>query len=1175
MKLKSIEINGFKSFADKIRMDFEDNVTAIIGPNGSGKSNVSDAVRWVLGEQSAKMLRGSKMEDVIFSGTDDKSRRNSAQVTITFDNSSGLIPLDFKEISVSRKLYRSGESEYFLNKSHVRLKEIKELFLDTGIGKEGYSIISQGKIEEIVNGKADDRRAIFDEASGIAKIKYKKYESEKKLEKAKDNLIRLKDIILQNEDRYSFLKVQAEKARRARILTQNIEKIDFSQSYNHYNSLKEKISTLQISIMKKEEQLSLLNEKKVKIEEILAPYRETIDKLSEKLDNETREYDNFVRLNLDYKNKSDILIERNKNISLNIENLNNLISEMNKNISELNIQIEDKNNIIASKKEDSNILTSKKNVLKSEIEENREFLSNIIKKLEEFEAKKDDVTEKISNLEAEKKASELFNEQNLILQNENKLELEKLNLEKLELNKIVESEKEQIGDLFKELENLKKYITDLNSKKIELSKENLNNNNDIDLIKNEISFKQKEYDLINTHIRNYDGYNKSVQDLIKLSDKNVNIKKLILGTLGDLISVEERYRKAIDTVLSSNLQAIVVNNEEDAKFLIEQMKINKISRINFFPISKIKSTKVDNNVKDNDILSFANEVVSCEKNYREIVDYFLNKSIICENIEIAIKLSKKYKNKYRIITLDGDVINTWGSMSGGYKSSKNNFSILGRKEQLSKIKLELEELDEKLAVRNSNILKFKEELEKLEDIFNSESLNYTKLNSEYTEIKENLSKNQIKYSLLIENIEKISNSGENSVYFSEEKEEELVKLSKSLILIDEELNAILVDKQKYENTINDLERKEYMVNNDIDVLDRDINLILNSRYDLEENKNSISSRISFNKSEIEKYNSDFSQNNLDIEDYLKKYKESEIKIGGLKESSKNIREDLKKREEELRHSTENLNELKMNILTFEKDLETENSKFESNVNEHSNIISRLCEEYGINENQCELNMEKYKNETGTKAELKRLKQELKDIGSYSYDSIEEFEKVDGELKFQKEQEIDLNNAISDINSILKKLESEMRTVFTKEFEIINRNFSEIFSKLFNGGEARLELDGDNILTSGIEIIARPYGKKMQSLSLMSGGEKSLTAIALLFAIFETRPSPFCILDEIDASLDDSNIVRYTNYLKNFLDEVQFIMITHRKPTMEMANMIYGVTMEQKGISKIVSMKFDS
>lgn len=1175
MRLKSIEINGFKSFADKVHMDFEDNVTAIVGPNGSGKSNVSDAVRWVLGEQSAKMLRGSKMEDVIFSGTENKAQKNSAQVTITFDNSSGLIPVDFKEVSVSRKLYRTGESEYYLNKTNVRLKDIRELFLDTGIGKEGYSIISQGKIEEIVNGKAEDRRAIFDEASGIAKIKYKKIESERKLQKSKENLVRLKDIIIQNKERHSYLKVQSEKAKKAKILNESIEKLDFSQSYSRFNYLKERIEFFEKNLKENTEKLNLLIENKNKLDEELSPLNEEIQNISTSLEIQLQEQENTLRLNGEYKNKSDILQERNKNLVVNIESMEKSLEDVLKNIENLEAQILENDDIIASKKVDMKKILEDKNNLNVDLKNQRLKLQEVVEKIDVLNQFREEKSFEISNLEAEKKASELFNEQNLILKKKNDEELELLNSEKKDLELEFLNKKSEEENFNSRVINLNDLISDLENERSELKRDLDLSFSNLNKIKNELIYKKKEYELINNHIKNYDGYNKSIQDLARLAERDGNLKSLICGTLGDLIEVDEKYRKAIDTVLSSNLQGIVVEREEDAKFLIEKMKVNKISRINFFPITKIKSTKSENNIKDEDILSFANFTVKCNDKYREIVDYFLNKTIICADMDIAIKLSRKYKNKFRIVTLDGDIINTWGSISGGYKSTKNNFSILGRKEQLNKIKSDLDILENEIVETEKKIESLKVKITERDNRIELENNNFKALMDEVNSFKEEISKLELKREILLNDIEKISKFTGNESHFYHEKEDRLNSLKDELKGLNENFELLNSDRGKIELILIELEKKEYMLNNEIDISERDINLILNSKYSLLENKSSLESKISFNKNEVENFKNSLEENKLKIEEFLKAYEISLLKIEDLKKSIQEKKEKLKNYEDRLSDSNVKLNDFKINILTLEKDVESDTGKLESNKAEHQNIISRLCEEYFIDENQCEINMEKYKDEVGTKTELKKLKQDLKNIGSYSYDSIEEFEKVDSELTFQKAQEIDLNKAIADINSILKKLEKEMRTAFVKEFEIINRNFSEIFTKLFNGGEARLELDGEDILTSGIEIVARPYGKKMQSLSLMSGGEKSLTAIALLFAIFETRPSPFCLLDEIDASLDDSNILRYTNYLKNFLDEVQFIMITHRKPTMEMANMIYGVTMEKKGISKIVSMKFDS
>lgn len=1174
MRLKSIEINGFKSFADKIKLDFETNITAIIGPNGSGKSNVADAVRWVLGEQSAKTLRGSKMEDVIFSGTDTKIKKNYSTVSITFDNSDNVIPIDFKEVTISRKLYRTGESDYFINKSNVRLKEVRELFLDTGIGREGYSIIGQGRIEEIINGKSEDRRAIFEEASGISKIKYQKNESQKKLFKAKDNLTRLRDIIIQNENRYGFLKGQSTKAKKGITLLENIEKAEFSISYKDYNNLNSNFNKFSENLEINKEELLDINKEFENVKLKISPLKEELNNITNVIEKYSAELDRINNKKNEITNKKNVLIERNKFIRLNNEQSLKLKQEYIDNLEKINLEISEQEKRISEKNSILKNYIDDKNKVKNELSKSKELLSSKVQILDKFFLEKEEIENKISDLETEKRASEIITDSIKKKIEENTEEVTKLNIEKENIEKKLSENNSLLESNNQKVQNIDLTIYEKRQLISELEKELISLNNQVSNINNEINYKNKEIIMLKNYIRNYEGYGKSVQDLFKLCDRETELKSMICGTLGELISVEEKYKKAIDTVLSSNLQGIVVHNDLEAKKIIEKIKTNKIGRLNFFPISKILSTKERGNITDSDILSFANDVITCNDDYRNIVDYFLANTVICENMDIAIKLSNKFKHKFRIVTLDGDVINSWGSISGGYKSSKNSFSIIGRKQQLAKALSNIENLETSLKNNINRISDVKTDLQ-------SSKENLDNLKSEKEDLKlkiDSLQKliylNEFDVRKITEKIDEINNYKENHQGFTPDKEKELILYKEKSILIDDEINKYNLEINELKNLVLELEKNEIIVINNLDSIERDINILDNSKNILLENKNSNESKLKLKESELIESELQLKNNLSEIELIEQLNVEFNLKTNELNNSiSKNthLRKKLILDNEEI---SKRYSELSEKSLTLEKEIEKNELRISNLKEQFSNLINRLCDEYSLTLEDCERKMELYKNEHFTKEELKRLKEDLRELGSFSYDSIEEFEKVRNELEFQKKQEIDLQNSIEDINKIILKLENTMKKTFINEFKTINENFSNIFKILFNGGEARLELDSEDILNCGIDIIAKPVGKKMQTLSLMSGGEKSLTAVALLFAIFETRPSPFCILDEVDAALDDSNILRYVEYLKNYLTETQFIMITHRKPTMEMADMIYGVTMEQKGVSKIVSMTFN-
>lgn len=1174
MKLKSIEINGFKSFADNVKLNFESNITAIIGPNGSGKSNVSDAVRWVLGEQSIKTLRASKMEDVIFSGTSQKVKKNRAVVSITFDNSDNVIPIDYKEITISRTLYRTGESEYRINKSLVKLKEIKELFLDTGIGKEGYSLIGQGRIEEIINGKSEDRRLIFEQACGTAKIKYQKNESEKKLTKAKDNLTRLKDIIIQNEKRCDFLKIQAKKAKRGMQLLEEIKKADFSISYKDYNNYTTNIKKYTEKLDELKNEHTTVSKELDFFKKKLIPLKERLKDVSLLVDNSIKESSSDEIKKNELINKKQLLLERNKFIfenkknlsSLNIQNKNTL-SDILKNIEKIKLSVDEKNVLRKKFLENRNSIKLKLSKKSLELEKKLENLDTIKKDKIKLE-------KEINLLETEKKANDIINEdiENKILENQKKIT--NLNFSKDKLLKEIDFSIEKLEENKKNILDIDKKIIDLSNEKNSfiktldfLNKENLN-------INNEISYKDKEISMLKNYIRNYEGYNKSVQELFKLCESKKHLKNMIFGTLGDLISVEEKYKKAIDTVLSSNLQAIVVNDENDAKIIIEQMKENKIGRLNFFPISKIFSKNETFNLKDENILAFANDVITCDQKYRNIVNYFLSKTVICKNLDVAIEISKKYKNKFKIVTLDADIISTWGSISGGYKSNKNSFSVIGRKSKLNTLSNEFNLLKENFKKNNLEILQLEKKVSYTKDeILQLENKKET-ISNDIIKLDKEIYKNRLEFDQISNKILEIQSFKTSSLTFSDEKNKKLEDDKKIILKFDLDFKAEQNKIDSLKQEINSLEKEEINAINDLDFIDRDINILSNRENELIENKASIEKKLNNENEKIVDFDCKINENLKEIEKNEKIILKLEEKIKNLNKiifENKALRDELSLETEQASNKFSSINE---RFFFLENEIEKDNLKISNMKNQLDSLILNLSEEYSLDYNLVIKKIQEFKDEKFTKESIKKLKEELRNLGTFSCDSIQEYDNVNLELQFQKNQEIDLKNSIDDINKIILKLETEMKKTFLKEFENINERFSNIFKILFNGGEASLKLDSEDALTCGVEIIAKPVGKKMQVLSLLSGGEKSLTAVALLFAIFQTNPSPFCILDEVDAALDDANILRYIDYLKTFLNKTQFIMVTHRKPTMEMADMIYGVTMEQKGISKVVSMKFN-
>ncbi len=1171
MKLKSIEIQGFKSFRDKIKLQFNNPVCAIVGPNGSGKSNISDAIRWVLGEQSVKSLRGTKMQDVIFSGTEKSKPLNFAQVSLNFDNEDKWIPLEYEEVNITRRVFRTGESEYYINRKLCRLKDLREIFMDTGIGKEGYSIIGQGRIDEILSSKSEDRRYIFEEASGISKFKYKKEESVRKLDKTISNLGRIEDILTQKLDQRDYLKSQSEKAFIGLKLTNDIKLLDL-----YYNKLDlEKIDMDNSKLLL--ETKSLIDEIKEK-ENIISTISPEIDSLKinsdnfkieyEKLQEEyTRNEKNVSKFNLDFKlneeklnyNYSEIkrlkedrayLEEKELSLNKKIENNFGKYKKIDEDYNNLKLQIE---KIIKDKEEIKNILDDKKESLN---EVNDEILktNEILKEIEVEKRTK----ESIEKSEKEKLRIDIANRDKILIDFEElKEEYHKEKLKSKDKSLEIKNILNNINLLEQNIEDLKKIINKSSNEKAEL----------------ELRVKDfnREYIFNKNLMDNYEGFNKQVSTFFK-KIKNTSYVKIPLGTVADLINIEEKYAKAVNNVLSGVLQNIVVEDESDAKTLINFLKVEKIGRLTFLPINKIKGRNNIPKFDDNRIIAVASEIIHCDNKYKSIINYFLGKTLLVENLNDAIEISKIYK-QYRIVTLDGDVFNSWGSVVGGYTNNKKTINIINRRKKIESLKSKIEESNNNIINISNDINKFNIEIDNINVKLIKEKDGLQILEKELdtqeiiiNEINTNMAIRESNLKDLNEQIEKYGGSF-SSKYNDINISDLELKSKTSNIKYNELLDEINILKDK----VNKLEYDIVKLNSKKESIERDINLNKDNQKEMEFEKTDIIRRMKSNDTQynelIEELNSRKNNSIILKSELDKAIKNSELLNSIIPEKKKNyellLKEYLEKKDE--------VNDIKNVLSKLEYSLNLVNNKIDNlNINKNK-IRNFVYEEYNVEIEKFTL-IEKVENPS--KSNLKSLKNKLKNLGYFSVDSIEEFKIVNEEAEFLLNQKNDLLKSKDNIENIIKSLDKDMKVMFAKSFEDINEKFNKIFGVLFDGGHASLELQGNDMLNGGIDIIAEPPGKKMQNLSLLSGGERALTAVALLFAIFETSPSPFCILDEIDAALDEANISRYTKYLRSFTDKTQFIMITHRKTTMEIADILYGVSMEEEGISKVISLELE-
>ena len=1182
LHLKKVEIQGFKSFADKVEIEFKEGITAIVGPNGRGKSNISDAIRWVLGEQSVKTLRGNKMEDVIFSGTNIRKPLGYAEVTITFDNKDGIIPVDYQEVAITRRMFRSGESEYYLNKNSCRLKDVKEIFMDTGVGKDGYSIIGQGRVDEILSSRPEDRRNIFEEAAGIVKFKSKKIEAEKKLEKTEDNLIRIKDIILELEKQNDYLKEQSEKASTFIGLSSRLKELEVNLFIRNIDKIRKEIENFEEEKSKIQIQLDEIIDKKNKIEENLNLMKIKIKEMDLSVDNIQKEKIETSNQFNQCKNDLNLLEEKEKFYIKDIERLEKEIEDLKKKLGEIEkdklLIIDEINNM----EEERLSLKENFNQKKIKLEELNEKISLKEKTIEKDKDKVIDsynlITDKKSKINSLNSFQDNINKRIEQIKKETKILIDEKNKFKESLREIEGSE----GEKREEVINYNKSLTELRLEERNYKEKLDNLYKEINQNKVELQGRISNFNLLKNMQDDYEGYYKSVKNLMLACKKDEKLKNSLIGVVADLIKVEEKYEKAIDVGLGGSLQNIVTRDEKDAKFIIDYLRKNKLGRVTFLPISTIKGNPIHISQGDREkynILGLGSELISYDVKYKNIMEYLLGRTIVVKNLDDAILAAKKYNYSFRIVSLDGDIINAGGSMTGG-SLPKVSGNILNRRYRIETLKNEI-----------NNLSKTQSDLEReklsLKSILENSSV----------ELKE---KEEGLQSL---NIEVIKIENEKNKYSMELKraDESIEKYEDEIHKLNQELDEINIGKEKLNEELKELEKENNIIKDNIkdfvsqfeeekiireeamgDVTDTkiQINLLESKLTNANEKLEGIKIETDNARKLIKEKNYESTNCQKEIGDIKNLMAEAEKKIRELlmieKEKDKLFNQMKKEKDEFMKSYYLEQNRLK-DINDKLNSLEKSKNNWDIKEAKYSvkleSINTKLLEDYELEYDEAVELLIEIEDLDNAYNEVEELKNKIKKLGTVNLSSIEEYKKTSERLGFITRQHNDLLKAKEDLKEVIIDMEAKMKEQFLFNFNKINESFNQVFSVLFDGGKADLVLeDEENILECGIEIKAQPPGKKLQSLTLLSGGEKSLTAVALLFAILEIKPTPFCILDEIDAALDEANISRYTSYLKSFSDETQFIMITHRKSTMEMADVLYGVTMEEDGISKIVSVK---
>lgn len=1176
MYLKSIEVQGFKSFANKITFEFHNGITGIVGPNGSGKSNVGDAVRWVLGEQSAKQLRGGNMQDVIFSGTETRKPLGFAYVAITLDNSDHKLPIDYQEVTIARRLYRSGESEYLLNGTSCRLKDVNELFYDTGIGKEGYSIIGQGQIDKILSGKPEERRELFDEAAGIVKFKRRKNTAIKKLEEEQQNLTRVNDILSELTRQLAPLEKQAETAKvylkkkealkqldiqmflveMARIREQLKaveEKYEIAQSdleetcksfdvtKTEYENLEKELEILETEIQKSREQSTQKTLEKQNLENQIHLLQEQIHSAKQ---NETQYQERAVALDADIdkrKKEEQGYLEEQSQLEEKAAEFSRVQSQAQEAFKEIAIEIHNLEEAIESGK--------------NEIIEILNQRASIKGKLQRY----DTMMEQISIRKV------ALNQRNLTLRSEvAQLDAseEQYKTQKQEIEETIEKLIRQ-GNRCED--QIKKYQAEVSRATQQLENE-----------KTAYHREASRLESLKNITERYDGYGNSIRRVME-QKKNVSGIK---GVVADLLKVEKNYETAIETALGGSIQNIVTDNENTAKGMIEFLKKNKYGRATFLPLTSMKNKKTFNNpaaLKEPGVIGVASDLVQVEAEYEGLANYLLGRTLVVDHIDHGIAIAKKYQYTIRMVTIEGESLNPGGSLTGG--AFKNNSNLLGRRreidelhENVEKLKLNIEKLQAALEEYRNKRNHFRDEAGRIQESLqeqyiqeNTVQMNLNSMSDKRAEIKqgyENLKRENAELEKQTKEIEENSQSIQLEMEASASQES---ALEKSINEKQEELES----RKKQETDISkELEKSQLEgagITSRKGFIQENLRRIKEELESLTNQKEALFAGMEEGKEEALKKETEIVKIRQEIELAAKEEEEDREKM-----QEALLKKEKMTQEHKAFFSKRDELSARMNLLDKESyRLLGQKEKLEEN---QETQVNYMWEEYEITYSQALIDMpDELQERAEIKSAISNMRSEIRQLGNVNVNAIEEYKELSERHTFMKTQHDDLVQAEETLQGIINELDTGMRRQFEEKFGQIRIEFDKAFKELFGGGKGTLELDEEeDILEAGIRIISQPPGKKLQNMMQLSGGEKALTAIALLFAIQNLKPSPFCLLDEIEAALDDSNVTRYAKYLHKLTKNTQFIIITHRRGTMAAADRLYGITMQEKGVSTLVS-----
>ena len=1186
MYLKILELQGFKSFPEYTCIEFDKGLTAVVGPNGSGKSNVTDAVRWVLGEQSVRQLRGGKMEDVIFNGTSSRKPMNYAEVTITFDNADRFVDYDFPEICITRRLYRSGESEYQINKVNCRLKDITGLFLDTGLGKDGYSIVGQGRVDEILSNKSEDRRRVMEEASGIVKYKVRKEEAERKLNSTEQNLLRINDILNELEERKGPLEEQAGKAKQYNAAYEELKDLETSLLVHRINEAEKAMGD---SATLKDTLEAEIKEQEDKFTELRKNNQEVINRseeLDDKIEDERQVLSDLTEKEHELITEKKVSAERLKQTEDQLATFESDKAVMLSRIEQLKADLKEKNDHAAELLQEANDARAESEKIASEKEAAQKQYEEQNKDMDKVSAGVKAKTDEL--YETRRRMDELRVQISSVDDKVKELAAERLAA--IESGKEFEKHLKEADDKWREMKiktaEVKSDIEERNKKLEKAHGKQVELNQFFDKYNRELSAEEARLKTLKDLERLKEGYQESVRKLSDEAAANKHVKSLIVGIIGDLIESDAKYATAIETALGTAINNVVTKSEADAAELIDVLKTKHLGRVTFLPIENIKARPIDDKVKDQasrikGYIGIASDLVKCDRDLTNIISNLLGRIIVADNLDNARKIAYETGRSVKVMTLEGDSVNPGGSLTGGsLRKNDRGGSILGRQKEIEKISANVSAIEAKLSDSEERRQEIDDEIGTLE--------------RELAQLAEQLKFFQLEEVKAEGDYRNTENRAEENKKAVEKCEKDSLEISGNKLRMTEDLEELEAIEKEIESDLDEFkdsvaeieERSKAFSEKTQELTDRLSAAVALSERKITE-RNGCIELAEHIKGQIEEVKSSIKNGEEEVKEVKKRAGEitREIEVCDKEidettalekvseEKIAKLNAERSKLTSEMTTFADRLSQARSAISSLEQKLNAHVAKYDKYIYEIDGDKNKLWEDYSVTYDNIKDSVKPVEKPGEQSKRIATLKNTIKQLGTVNLNALEEYRELSERLDFMNGQKDDIEAAKKDLENVIAELTESMKTEFTEHFRTINENFKRVFTDLFGGGTAEIILDDEtDVLGCNIDIKAQPPGKKLQTLSLLSGGERCLTAIGLLFAILELRPSPFVILDEVEAALDDVNISRFTDFVRRHSEKSQFILVTHRKGTMEACDQMYGVTMAERGVSKILSME---